>query len=94
MKGWETVCAAADEDEVRRWASYQRNCTNAGLLCGDLVGVDIDVLDEGHAHHLTALATDMLCYTRPKNWPRSEAVARVQGRDNIRQGPDSRVSHA
>jgi hypothetical protein len=60
MKGWETVCASADEDEVRRWARYQRNCTNTGLLCGDLVGVDIDVLDEGHAEHLTAVATEML----------------------------------
>jgi len=60
MKGWETVCASADEDEVRRWARYQRNCTNTGLLCGDLVGVDIDVLDEGHARHLTAAATEML----------------------------------
>jgi putative DNA primase/helicase len=50
MKGWETVCASADEAEIARWTKAQRNCTNTGLLCGNLVGVDIDVLDRDHAH--------------------------------------------
>src|SRR5690625_2627136 len=40
MKGWETVCASADEAEIARWTKAQRNCTNTGLLCGELVGVD------------------------------------------------------
>lgn len=60
MKGWETVCASADETEITRWTKAQRNCTNTGLLCGDLVGVDIDVLDWDHAHRLTCIATEML----------------------------------
>lgn len=60
MKGWETVCASADETEIARWTTAQRNCTNTGLLCGDLVGVDIDVLDADHAHRLTGIATEML----------------------------------
>ncbi|SLN77933.1 PriCT-2 domain-containing protein [Roseisalinus antarcticus] len=60
MKGWETVCASADETEITRWTKAQRNCTNTGLLCGDLVGVDIDVLDQDHAHRLTCIATEML----------------------------------
>lgn len=60
MKGWETVCASADETEIARWTKAQRNCTNTGLLCGDLVGVDIDVLDVDHAHRLTCIATEML----------------------------------
>lgn len=60
MKGWETVCASADETEITRWTKAQRNCTNTGLLCGDLVGVDIDVLDRDHAHRLTCIATEML----------------------------------
>jgi len=34
MKGWETVCASADEAEITRWSKAQRNCTNTGLLCG------------------------------------------------------------
>ena len=60
MKGWETVCASADEAEIARWTKAQRNCTNTGLLCGALVGVDIDVLDRDHAHRLTCIATEML----------------------------------
>uniref|UniRef100_UPI004047461A PriCT-2 domain-containing protein n=1 Tax=Yoonia sp. TaxID=2212373 RepID=UPI004047461A len=60
MKGWETVCASADETEITRWTKAQRNCTNTGLLCGDLVGVDIDVLDRDHAHRLACIATEML----------------------------------
>jgi hypothetical protein len=60
MKGWETVCASADEGEIARWARAQRNCTNTGLLCGDLVGVDIDVLDEGLTDRLRGMAIDML----------------------------------
>lgn len=60
MKGWETVCASADEAEIARWTKAQRNCTNTGLLCGELVGVDIDVLDRDHAHRLTGIAAEML----------------------------------
>ncbi|MBM3083299.1 PriCT-2 domain-containing protein [Chelatococcus daeguensis] len=60
MKGWETVCASADEAEIARWARAQRNCTNTGLLCGDLVGVDIDVLDVNLADRLRDLALAML----------------------------------
>ncbi|EDZ45109.1 Primase C terminal 2 family [Rhodobacterales bacterium Y4I] len=60
MKGWETVCASADETEITRWTKAQRNCTNTGLVCGDLIGVDIDVLDRDHAHRLTFIATEML----------------------------------
>jgi hypothetical protein len=63
MKGWETVCAGADEAEIARWTKAQRNCTNTGLLCGELVGVDIDVLDDNHAHRLTGIATEMLGMT-------------------------------
>lgn len=60
MKGWETVCAGADEAEIARWTRAQRNCTNTGLLCGTLVGIDIDVLDPEHARHLSGIATETL----------------------------------
>jgi putative DNA primase/helicase len=63
MKGWETVCASADEAEIARWTKAQRNCTNTGLLCGTLVGIDIDVLDHQHAHRVTCIATEMLGMT-------------------------------
>jgi len=63
MKGWETVCASADEAEIARWTRAQRNCTNTGLLCGTLVGIDIDVLDHQHAHRVTCIATEMLGMT-------------------------------
>lgn len=63
MKGWETVCASADEAEVARWTRAQRNCTNTGLLCGTLVGIDIDVLDHQHAHRVNCIATEMLGMT-------------------------------
>ncbi len=60
MKSWEAVCATADEAEITRWTNAQRNCTNTGLLCGTLIGIDIDVLDAGHASRLTGMVTDML----------------------------------
>ena len=63
MKGWETVCASADEAEIARWTRAQRNCTNTGLLCGTLVGIDVDVLDHQHAHRVTCIATEMLGMT-------------------------------
>jgi putative DNA primase/helicase len=63
MKGWETICASADEAEIARWTRAQRNCTNTGLLCGTLVGIDIDVLDHQHAHRVTCIATEMLGMT-------------------------------
>lgn len=63
MKSWEAVCAAADETEITRWTKAQRNCTNTGLLCRDVVGIDIDVLDRDHAHRLTCIATEMLGMT-------------------------------
>lgn len=63
MKGWETICASADEAEITRWTRSQRNCTNTGLLCGRLVGIDIDLLDHQHAHRVTCIATEMLGMT-------------------------------
>jgi hypothetical protein len=60
MKGWETACAAADEEEISRWGWAQRNCTNTGLLCGGIVGVDIDVPVEGLSAEIERLARAML----------------------------------
>jgi hypothetical protein len=60
MKGWETICASADEEEIARWTRAQRNCANTGLLCGEIVGVDIDVPVEALAAEVETLAREML----------------------------------
>ena len=56
MPGWQTKCSTANREEVARWSLSQRNCTNTGILCGEIVGVDIDVLDEALSAKLAACA--------------------------------------
>jgi hypothetical protein len=62
LVGWETVCATADEAEIRRWSEDhgQRNCLNTGLLCGSVVGLDFDIPDYALACRINALADAML----------------------------------
>jgi P4 family phage/plasmid primase-like protien len=60
IEKWQEICATADEAEIRRWSRAEPNCTNTGLLCGDLVGVDIDVLDSEIAETVRRLAVSML----------------------------------
>ena len=60
MRGWETVCATADDAEIGRWAKKQPECTNTGLLCGGIVGIDIDVPVEQPAAEIERLARDIL----------------------------------
>jgi putative DNA primase/helicase len=66
MKNWETVCATADEAEIRRWSQTYRQSTNTGILCGEIVAIDIDVRDPAIAAELETLAQDMLGTTRLK----------------------------
>lgn len=60
MKDWPQKCRAADEAEVRRWARDEPGCINTGLLCGEMVGIDLDVLVPELAARVEALAVDML----------------------------------
>jgi putative DNA primase/helicase len=81
---WQTVCEAADETEIRRWArdSGQRNCLNTGLLCGSVVGLDLDVPDEALARQINALADAMLPPTpliRIGRSPKSLRAFRAEG---------------
>jgi putative DNA primase/helicase len=46
MTAWQTKCLTADPHEIESWSRSQRNNTNTGILCGEVVGIDIDVLDE------------------------------------------------
>jgi Family of unknown function (DUF5906)/Primase C terminal 2 (PriCT-2) len=81
---WEAVCATADETEIRRWASdrRQRDCTNTGILCGHLIGLDLDVSDDAVAVQVGALADAMLPATpllRIGKAPKSLRVFRAEG---------------
>ena len=60
LKNWQRVCATADEGEIERWSSAFPTCTNTGVLCGDTVGVDIDITDETLAASVEALAREVL----------------------------------
>jgi putative DNA primase/helicase len=62
LPSWQTKCATADPTEIKKWtvSSSQHDCTNTGILCGRVVPVDIDVLDEELSSQLTALAVKLL----------------------------------
>ena len=44
MTGWERRCLDASPQEIERWGRAFPDSTNTGLLCGQMAGVDIDVL--------------------------------------------------
>ncbi|MBF0094476.1 MAG: PriCT-2 domain-containing protein [Alphaproteobacteria bacterium] len=60
MRGWETVCAVADDAEIERWANKYPDSSNTGLLCGAVVGIDIDVPLDEPAAEIERLARDLL----------------------------------
>jgi putative DNA primase/helicase len=59
MTAWQTKCLAADPHEIASWSRSQRNNTNTGILCGNVVGVDIDVLDVALSANLVARAQEL-----------------------------------
>ena len=63
MKNWRELCAHADAAEIARWTRAEQNCTNTGLLCGDLVGVDVDVLAPDLVKKIGAAAKETLGIT-------------------------------
>ena len=60
MRNWETVCATAGPKKITDWSVVYNRDVNTGLLCGKLVGLDIDVLDEQLVQTLVARAEQML----------------------------------
>jgi putative DNA primase/helicase len=63
MSGWQDKCLIADVEEIAGWSastSDEADCTNTGLLCGEIVGVDIDVLDADLSAKLAARAQELL----------------------------------
>jgi putative DNA primase/helicase len=62
MSDWQTKLNV-DPEEIRGWSgslSDQADCTNTGLLCGEVVGVDIDVLDADLSAKLATRAQQLL----------------------------------
>ena len=95
MKGWETVCASADEAEIARWTKAQRNCTNTGPAlrrarrrrhrrARPRPCPPADLHRDRDARHVACLP----------DRARAEDPARVPHRCAVRQGPDQRVPHA
>ena len=61
FKGWQTITRdTLDEPTIRRWPSRIRNHGNTGLLCGDLVGLDLDIPEPSLATQIGAMADAML----------------------------------
>ncbi len=63
LPNWREVCASADEAAIRSWQVTQASCTNTGILCGTLVGVDADIPVPELAERMTSLADEMLGWT-------------------------------
>ena len=59
MTAWQTKCLTADAQDIASWSKSQRNNTNTGILCGDVVGIDIDVLDAALSAKLEARAIEI-----------------------------------
>lgn len=52
---WQRV--APDAATLRQWSAEHASDTNTGILCGEVIAVDIDVLDAGLASDLEVLAS-------------------------------------
>jgi putative DNA primase/helicase len=91
MPAWQTKCLTADPKEIEKWSRSQRNCTNTGILCGEIVGVDIDVLDEDLSAKLAASALQLFGPTslrRIGRAPKTLLVYRVETPHEKQSTPD------
>lgn len=66
LNNWQSICKEATAEAISNWSQSHPNWTNTGLLCGELVGIDIDVNDEALAIEIEGLARkhlgqDALC---------------------------------
>ncbi len=66
LNNWQSICKEATAEAISNWSQLHPNWTNTGLLCGKLVGIDIDVNDEALAIEIEGLAKkhlgqDALC---------------------------------
>lgn len=80
MKDWDTLCASATDAEIRQWSKSLASSTNTGILCGEIVAIDIDVRNEPVAARLEGLAIEILGPTVLKRyglWPKCLLVYRT-----------------
>jgi putative DNA primase/helicase len=81
FKDWTTICARADETVIARYVKSKKDHGSTGILCGNVVGVDLDVSDESMAKEMDALAESMLGPTplhRVGRAPKSLRVYRAE----------------
>jgi putative DNA primase/helicase len=81
MNGWQTECRNATPEKIAGWARSQQDCTNTGLLCGGIDGVDIDVLDNELSAKLVSRAVELFGPTplrRIGRAPKTLLVYRVE----------------
>jgi len=60
LPNWPSVCRVASPSEVCSWATKYPQWSNTGLLCGNLVGIDIDVNDAELADAIEVLSRKQL----------------------------------
>ena len=60
MKEWASICATADESTIREWTKRRPNDGNTGLLCGELIGLDLDIPVLALAEQIGLMADAML----------------------------------
>jgi putative DNA primase/helicase len=59
MDAWQDVCQTAGPEEIAGWVNEKPDHLNTGILCGTVVGIDIDVVDEMLSGQLVARALEI-----------------------------------
>jgi hypothetical protein len=91
MPAWQTRCLSATPQQISNWSYSQSDCKSTGILCGQTVGVDIDVLDERISSMLAACAARMLGPTslrRIGKAPKTLLMYRVETPHDKQQTPE------
>jgi hypothetical protein len=60
LRAWQIVCRTADEAEIASWPRRLVDHGNTGILCGDIVAIDIDVMDDELANKIEVHARTRL----------------------------------
>jgi hypothetical protein len=74
---WQVICARADEALIARHIKTKLDHRSTGILCGAVIGVDLDVSDESLAVEMEQLAESMLGPTPLRRVGRAPKSLRV-----------------
>jgi AAA domain/Bifunctional DNA primase/polymerase, N-terminal len=77
MTAWQDKCLNATPHEIAEWSRDQGDCTNTGILVGEIVGVDIDVLDNVFSAKLEARAEELFGHSPLRRIGRAPKVLLV-----------------